>query len=93
MAIFTALFDTVLNVYILSFCGVMKSLKSCRSWKISERSVTGLRIGQFGPLERTRIISQSGYRVPDWEAWKRNNYYIDPDVLLENTHLKPHPGP
>lgn len=77
MALFAALFDSVLNVYILRcFDGATKSLKSCQSSKILERSVTGVRMGKYGPLEYARLTNKiQGFGIPDrWEAGKRNNY-------------------
>jgi len=44
----------------------------------SERSVRGVRMGKFGPLERAELANQiQGFRIPDrWDASEKNNLLL-----------------
>ena len=58
MAFFAALLNSAKFLDFALFYGAPKSLKSCQSWKISEQSITGVRMEKSRPLERVQLANQ-----------------------------------
>ena len=75
IALFATLFDSAECLNVTLFYGVPKGLKSCQSWKISEQSVTGVRMEKSRPLERVQLAIQTGYRTTKKLA-KRSEIFI-----------------
>ena len=75
MALFAASFDFVECLHFTLCHSVIKSLKSCQSWKISKQSVTRVRMQKSG----ARLANQiQGFRMPDrreFEAGEKINKF------------------
>ena len=75
MAFFAALLNSAKFLDFTLIYSAPKSLKSCQSWKISEQSITGVRMEKSRPLERVQLANQI---IGPLRCWRKKVKYLLP---------------